>query len=198
MKTILTKHLDPQDAYQMMLGALVPRPIAWISSCNAEGLVNVAPFSFYGGVTSHPPIVGIGMGRRSDGSLKDTARNILEQKEFVVHLCEVADLDGMIATAKPLPPEESELEDGGWEPAPSEVVQVPGFVGPRVRLECRLHKALEVGDGPVDFVMGEVVAFQIAEELWDAEEGFQHHLLQPVGRMGGKRYALVESTHARS
>jgi len=192
MRTLLTAELTPSKNYFLLTSLLVPRPIAWVSSRSEAGVVNVAPFSFFGGISGNPPIVGIGVGRRNNGSPKDTARNAIEAGEFVVHLSEREQLQQMVGTSADLPPEESEAEALGLELVPSQTVQTPSLAATRVRLECRLYQHQEVGDGPVDFLMGQVVAFVVDDQLIDEQGRIREELLNPVARHGGAFYSAAE------
>ena len=178
--------------YRLLISVLVPRPIAWVTTQpGAGGPVNLAPFSFYAGISASPPLVGLGIGRR-DGEPKDTTRNLLRTGEAVIHLVELPDLEAVVASSAELSPEESEVEALGLETAPSLRVGVPGLARARVRLEARLHRHLEFGDGPVDFLVLEILAFRLAPELVNEAGHVREELLQPVGRLGGSGYAPVE------
>jgi hypothetical protein len=118
--------LDPDDlsrreAYQLMIGTIVPRPIAWIGSISKAGVVNQAPLSFFNGVTADPPMISVCIGHRR-GEMKDTLANILETREFVVNVVEDAAGEAMVATSADLPPETDEFAACGVEPEPSEFV----------------------------------------------------------------------------
>ena len=190
-EVLLPSELSPSRNYFLLTSLLVPRPIAWVSTRSAAGVVNVAPFSFYGGISGNPPILGLGIGRRADGRPKDTARNAIETGEFVVHLVEEDQDEALVGCSAELEPEVSEAEALGLELEDSRVVQPPSLARARVRLECRLHQHQEVGNGPVDFLMGEVVAFVLAEGLLDEAGRVDEEQLQPVSRLGGAWYAPV-------
>lgn len=188
---LLPAELSPSRNYFLLTSLLVPRPIAWVSTRSEAGVVNVAPFSFYGGISGNPPILGLGISRRADGRQKDTARNAIETGEFVVHLAEEPLVEAMVGCSAELEPEVSEAEALGLALEASKVVSVPSLADTRVRLECRLHQHQEVGDGPVDFLMGEVVAFVLAEGLLDERGRVDEEALAPVSRLGGAWYAPV-------
>jgi flavin reductase (DIM6/NTAB) family NADH-FMN oxidoreductase RutF len=189
---LLPAELSPSRNYFLLTSLLVPRPIAWITSRSPAGVVNVAPFSFYGGISGNPPILGLGISRRADGSRKDTARNAIETGEFVVHLSEMDQIEDLVGSSAELAPDQSEAEALGLELADSQLVRVPSLAAARVRLECRLYGHHEVGNGPVDFLMGEVVAFVLAEGLLDEAGRVREDQLRPVSRLGGVLYAPVE------
>ncbi len=189
--TVLAAELDRRRAYGLFTALLVPRPIAWVTTVDAEGRVNAAPYSFYGGISSDPPLLGLGIGRRRDGSRKDTARNALERGELVVHLAERGQLEDLVASSADYPAGRSEPEALGLELAPSEQVAVPALAACRVRLECRLERHLELGRGPVDFLVAEVLAFRLADGLLDESGAVREDRLAPVGRLGGLLYSPV-------
>ena len=191
LSTILCADLRPSEAYRLLIGVLVPRPIAWVTTRSVDGVVNAAPFSFYAGITANPPIVGLGIGRRRDGSRKDTARNALTTGELVIHLSELPMLEQIVATSAEYAPEVGEPETLGLALEESRCVSVPALADTRVRLECRLHQHHEVGDGPVDFLLAEVVAFRLRPELLDGRL-VREEELAPVGRLGSTLYAPVE------
>lgn len=189
---LLPAELSPSRNYFLLTSLLVPRPIAWVTSRSPAGVVNVAPFSFYGGISGNPPILGLGISRRADGSRKDTARNAIETGEFVVHLSERDQLEAMVGSSAELAPDQSEAEALGLELTDSHQLGVPALAAARVRMECRLYGHHEVGNGPVDFLMGEVVAFVLADGLLDEAGRVREDQLQPISRLGGNLYATVE------
>lgn len=190
-EVLLPSELSPSRNYFLLTSLLVPRPIAWVTTRSEEGVVNVAPFSFYGGISGNPPILGLGIARRPDGRRKDTARNAIETGEFVVHLAEEPLLAEMVGSSAAWEPEVSEAETLGLELEESRVLSVPSLAAARVRLECRLHQHQEVGHGPVDFLMGEVVAFVLADGLLDEAGRVDEEALAPLSRLGGAWYAPV-------
>src|SRR3989338_4468128 len=132
--TVIAAELDTQRAYKLILGCVVPRPIASIS---AEGRVNAAPFSSYNYVSHSPPMLAVNIGLRA-GKLKDTARNILETREFVVNVATEAARQPMHDSACDFAPEESEPEALGIALAPSRFVKPPRIALSPVHMECRL------------------------------------------------------------
>jgi len=177
-----------------MVSAIVPRPIAWISTRSAEGRDNLAPFSYFNGVSSRPPILLVCIGsRRWNGEVvkKDTLRNIEETGEFVVHASTEAMAERINATAAELPPGESEIEKLGLTAVPSEVVSPPRILESPLALECRLDRVIPVGEpARTGVVLGEIVRFHVDEAVWDAEaRAVDPHKLRPVARLGGRKWA---------
>ncbi len=178
--------LSPSDRYQLLVATIIPRPIAWISTQGPSGLLNVAPFSYFGAVSATPPLLMVSIGRRR-GAPKDTARNILATGEAVVHIPDREHAEAMVSTGAELDSEESELDLVQLALAPSTKVATPRLLDAKVALECVLHRHLEVGAGPGDMLLLEVVYCHFADEVLlsgrpDAKR------LAAVGRLGGNAY----------
>lgn len=173
------------DRYKLLCAVVVPRPIAWVTSVNAAGLVNVAPFSFFNAMGSQPAIVALGITTRGKGVPKDSFRNIQETGEFVVNLVTYAAREEMNRTAADFPPEISELDALGLETRPSTVVKPPRLALSPVHLECKLATIVEVGRNRV--TIGEVVHVQIADEFYDPEKGYvATEKLDLIARLHGR------------
>jgi flavin reductase (DIM6/NTAB) family NADH-FMN oxidoreductase RutF len=177
--------IDPKDHskadnYKLLTNLVVPRPIAWVTSQSAAGVVNLAPFSFFNAVGSDPLYVMISVAQGSAGKLKDTARNILERGEFAVNLVTEELFAAMNLSAADFPPESSELEAAGLHAAASTHIGVPHIAEAQASLECRVHTTVPLGDYTV--VIGEVLMFHVA----DALVGPRLHIkgFAPIGRMG--------------
>ncbi|WP_425145821.1 flavin reductase family protein [Deinococcus sp.] len=183
--------LAPSDAYKLLTGVVVPRPIAWVGTLNPGGSLNLAPFSFFNAMGSTPPIVALSPGDRPGGIPKDTARNIGGASgqgggEFVVNLVSEAQAHTMNATATDFPPDMDEAALHGIELLPCTLIGVPRVAASPVSLECREVQTVFVGQNRV--VFGEVLGLHIRPELMlDAE---RHHVnsaaLGLIGRMGGR------------
>ena len=137
-------------------------------------------------------MIGIGIARRRDGSAKDTAANILATGEFVVHLAETRHLQEIAACGEDLPPGHSEAEKLGLELVPSQDVAPMSLKDTPFRLECRLHQHLELGNGPVDYLIGEVLAFVLPEAWLDQDGRVKQSEFSALGRMGGNYYSPVD------
>ncbi len=178
--------LARRDAYQILIGCVVPRPIAWVSTVDDKGRRNLAPFSFFGGVTTDPMTVMVSIGRRR-GVRKDTTSNLIVTREAVVHICDRPLADAMVATSAEIAPEEDEFALAGLTPVPSEEVVPPRIQEAKIAMEATVQEHLEVGNGPNDVFLLEIVHLHLADEivvdgLPDAEQ------LQAVGRLGGSEY----------
>lgn len=183
-------HLDRLAAYRLFIDVVVPRPIAWVGSRSAAGVDNLAPFSYFMGVSSAPPTLAISVARLRDGRPKDTARNVLETRGFTVSLVELPQIDAMHATSAPW--EGSEFEAVGLEAVQGVRVAAPRPAVARVAMECVLCQAHDVGNSQL--LVGEIVAWHIDDALWanGAVHGFR-----PIGRLGGDAYAEIGGVHRR-
>lgn len=179
--------LGPYQRYKLMASLIVPRPIALITTINADGVVNAAPFSMFNMVGEDPPIVMVSINRLHDGRLKDTAANILANGEFVVHLPDEAIADRMHACAVAHPPHVSELDLVGFTQVPSKTVKPPRIGEAPVAFECVQHERLET---PSRYVfIGRVQSLYVREGLVDTER-WRVRLQEffPVGRFGASFY----------
>lgn len=172
------------DRYKLMTAAITPRPIAWLTTRSLDGVRNAAPYSFFNMMGAEPPLVSIGLMRRPDGTLKDSARNILDTREFVVNLVSEADAPAMNFTCIDAPPGFDELEHGQIAVAPSTAVAPPRIASAPVAMECRLFHSVDAGLSTV--VLGEVLHFHIREDLVDAQRLYVDTLAMTlVARMHG-------------
>ncbi|NGZ77768.1 flavin reductase family protein [Saccharibacillus sp. VR-M41] len=178
-----------------MTGTIVPRPVAWVTSLSQEhGTVNAAPFSYFNMISSDPPLVAVSVVRRPDGTMKDTARNVTELGELVIHICDETLVEEMNRTAAPLPHGESEIDLTRLTLAGSEAVGVPGIAEAKVRLECRLesHVPIKADDGRIshDLLIARILRFRLDESIFDEERGYvRTEKLRPVARLAGSEYA---------
>ena len=178
-------HIDPAEhtpaeGYKLLSNLVVPRPIAWVSTRNAQGTVNLAPFSFFNALGSHPLYIGVSVARKDDGALKDTARNIEAHGEFVVNFVSEALFPAMNLSAADFPPDVSELEIAGLHTAPSLRIATPRVAESPAALECRLHQRVELG--AYTLYIGEVEMMHVADNLLGPR--LHVHGFSPVGRMG--------------
>ena len=182
--------MEPRHAYQWMVAAIVPRPIAWVSTVSPDGRTNLAPFSFFQGVTCNPPTLLFVPGNTRDGRKKDTLLNIEANREFVVSLPSFAQAEQMNATAALLPYGESEFEAFGIAAAPSERVRPPRVAGAGVAFECTLLQIVPVGEGPLaaNVVFGRILCAHVREEILGADGLIDPARQDAIGRMGGEGY----------
>ncbi|GIN85312.1 flavin reductase [Heyndrickxia sporothermodurans] len=186
---------EERDNYKLLIGSIIPRPIAFVTTVSKDGIVNGAPFSFFNIVSSQPPMISLAIQRKS-GIQKDTARNILETKEFVVHIVDEENVEMVNETAANLPSSQSEIEAAKFTVIPSTKVSVPGVKEAKIRMECRLEHSLQLGenDSPAaDFIIGKVVQFHIADHIYEAGRINQKGL-GAVSRLAGNDYTKIGDT----
>jgi flavin reductase (DIM6/NTAB) family NADH-FMN oxidoreductase RutF len=189
---------DPRKLYFLLLSAVTPRPIAWVSTLSKDGVRNLAPFSFFSAITSKPPLLSIAVSRRG-GQRKDTALNASVTRELVVNVVTEADLDPMVATSGEYGPEVDEFERCGVVAAPSQLVKPPRVASAPIAMECRTREIFEVSPGIVDLVIAEVVLFHVADGLpIDDELRIPAEALRPLARLGGNDYAALGAVHRRT
>ncbi|MGX6445207.1 flavin reductase family protein [Neobacillus sp. K501] len=184
--------LSERDNYKFLIGSIIPRPIAFVTTISKDGVINGAPFSYFNIVSSKPPMISLSI-QRSSGRQKDTARNIIESKEFVVHIVDEQNVDKINKTAANLPPEESELELAKLTPVKSMKISVPGIKEAKIRMECSLEHSLELGGTDMtgcDFIIGKVVQFHIEESIYENGR-IDPNGLAAVSRLAGNNYAKI-------
>jgi len=186
---ILATALDPQQAYKLLTGIIVPRPIAWVCSQSAGGVLNIAPFSAFTFVSNKPPMVGINVGRKA-GVMKDTGINIHARGEYVVHIADESLLHQLHDSAEEHPPEVSEVELLGLATIASDCISVPRLAAPPVAMECRLHQSIAFGATGSEFIVGEVLAFHLRDGL-ATDHKIDTLALNPICRLGGPNYATL-------
>ncbi|TYQ27824.1 flavin reductase family protein [Pseudanabaena sp. UWO311] len=182
-------HIDPnstspQDNYKLLTNLVVPRPIAWVTSQNSKGVINLAPFSFFNAIGSDPLYLIISIGNKDDGSMKDTAANIITSGEFVVNLVTEDLVSAMNISAANFPLDESELTAVGLHAASSKRIKVPRVEEAKASLECVLHSQQPLGI--YTLIIGQVVMFHVDDALL----GDRLHIngFAPIGRMGSPAY----------
>jgi len=188
--------LSGSEAYRLMISAVVPRPIAFISSCDEDRNTNLAPFSYFNCVTSKPPLISVSIGQRKWGGeriKKDTLRNIEAVEEFVVNIATMPLIAKVNASSAEYPPGVSEIEAVGLTAEPSERVSVPRIAESPINLECRLHRVMMLGDAPqTGLIIGEVVYVHVDDSVWNAESGEVDPVrLSPLARLGGSLYGAL-------
>jgi flavin reductase (DIM6/NTAB) family NADH-FMN oxidoreductase RutF len=194
------RSLKPRDAYQWLIATITPRPIAWVSSIDPDGRTNLAPFSFFNGVTSSPPSLLFVPVNTREGTKKDTLRNIEAVPEFVVNLVPFALAEKMNATSAMLPYGESEFSAFGVASAASIHVRPPRVAAAPVSFECVLHQIVPVGEGPAaaNIVIGLIVCLHVDEAVLGADGLPDPSKLDLIGRMGGDHYVRTGQTFSLS
>jgi len=188
--------LAHREMYGMLVGAVVPRPIAWVSSISASGQPNLAPFSFFNAVCAKPPLLVFAPGMRfskkttaTGGEAKDTLRNVRETGEFVVNLVSFELGEAMNLTSGDYDHSINEFELAKVAAVPSKVVRPPRVAESPVSFECKLYQIIDFNPGPEggSLVIGEIVSVHI-DERYLKDGRFDRNALDLIGRMGGMQY----------
>ncbi|EUC00029.1 flavin reductase domain protein FMN-binding protein [Rhizobium sp. CF080] len=180
--------LNERERYKLLIGTVIPRPIALVTTVSTDGLPNAGPFSFFNVLTHDPAIVAIGVENYSDMRFKDTARNIRETGEFTVHICDNALVEQMEVCAIKFGPEIDEMEEAGLATVPGQMVRSPRILAAPAALECRRHTTLQVGPAR-EIILGEVLGVYVRSDTVNPSNlHIDQHLMDAVGRMGGHTY----------
>jgi flavin reductase (DIM6/NTAB) family NADH-FMN oxidoreductase RutF len=173
------QHSAP-DNYKLLTNLVVPRPIAWVTSQNAAGMINLAPFSFFNAVSGNPIYLIVSVGLNDAGEMKDTAKNILASGEFVVNMVTEELFDAMNISAADFPEGESELAAANLHAASSVKVKPPRLAESQASMECKLHSSQQLGTNTL--IIGEVVMFHVADHLIGPRMYVNN--FAPIGRLG--------------
>lgn len=182
-------NLDWVGAHELLIGAVLPRPIAFVSTIGEDGVYNLAPFSYFTALSSKPAVVGFGIGRKRDGRKKDTLVNIDFSKDFVINIVTESIAQAMNQASGEYPSHVDEFKEVGLTPVKSDLVKPPRVAESPVNLECRLLQILEFGEPPRinSFVIGEILRAHVQDELW--KNGvIQGDKLKAIGRLGEDFY----------
>ena len=191
MTTLDPAAMRPVDRYRLLINGIVPRPIAWVTTVDAAGVVNLAPFSFFTGVTANPPILQISIAHRTP--LKDTLRNLRATGVAVVHLVPGSRLEAMQASSAEYPPAVSEADVLGLAQRPADRISGVVLTDADVAFECRLVQEIPVGDPPTSLCLLEVVLAHVAPAVAQADGLPDPQRMRAVARLGGDAYLLPES-----
>lgn len=186
--------LDSRQAYKLLIGAVVPRPIAWVSTVSADGVYNLAPFSFFNAVCPNPPtVVFCPVIRGTDVNEKDTLRNVQDTGEFVVNIVTEDVAEAMNITSTELPAAVDEFARANLTPLPSTLVKPPRVGESPINFECKLTQIVTIGKekGQGSLVIGEIVYFHIADEVYLPDHKINLGTLKPIGRLSGNGYTRV-------
>lgn len=189
--------IDPKknterENYKLLTGSIIPRPIAFVTTKSEQGVINGAPFSYFNIVASNPPMISLAI-QRSKGYLKDTARHIQYQGQFVVHIVDEDNVSQVNETAAALPVTESEIEKANLSLIDSHCINVPGVKEAKVRMECRLVQTIPLLNGEErtgDLFIGEVVHFHLDDTIY-FDGKINPRALKAVSRLAGSSYAKI-------
>lgn len=183
--------LDERERYKLLIGTVIPRPIALVTTLSAEGKPNAGPFSFFNVLTHDPAIVAIGVENQADMRFKDTARNIRETEEFTVHIANTAMVGKMEVCAIKFGPEVDELAEAGLPTVPGRMVRSPRILEAPAALECRRYMTLEVSRAR-EIILGEVLGVFVREDLVNERLHVDQHGMDAIGRLGGHSYTRTQ------
>lgn len=189
------KDLEHRDAYRLFMSAVVPRPIALVSTVGQNGVFNLAPFSGFATMGLSPPLVHINISRKRGGQKKDTLANIEFAKDFVINVVTEDLAEPMNQSSAEYPPDVSEFKEVGLTPVKADLVKSPMVAESPVNMECQLVEILEFGELPrtTSIVIGEVVRVHIKDGLYVNGE-IQMSALKVLGRLGGDLYCRTRDT----
>ena len=189
-----TPHGLPHDPFK---SCVVPRPIGWISTVDAQGRDNLAPYSQFQNVTFDPPIVMFSANQTTQGERKDSVRNTEQMGQFVWNMATYAQRDAVNISAEELPPGVDEFERAGLQKLPSRLVKPMRVAGSPIQFECEYLNTLRFPGKPpmgtVDVVFGRVVAIHIDDAAIDANGLVDLLKIQPIARLGYYNYTVVDS-----
>jgi len=193
--------LSRRDGYFLMISAIVPRPIAFVTTLGDNGIVNAAPFSYFTGVSASPPSLLICSGQRRHAA-KDTHRNIVASREFVVNVVVEEIMEAVIIGGTDHPPDVSEIELANLKTTPSARVRPPRIEASPVNMECRLIEVAEIAGGAI--IVGEVVCMHVRDDLMidsptsPGSRVIDARRLRPVARLGDDDYVRLGEVFTRS
>jgi flavin reductase (DIM6/NTAB) family NADH-FMN oxidoreductase RutF len=191
--TFAFDRLGPRERYKLLIGTVVPRPIAFVTTVGIDGAVNAAPYSFFNCLSADPAIVALGVEYRRDGSSKDTARNIRDTGVFTVNIVSDAVLEAMNVCAVPFPPDVDELQLAGLHTVAGVAVASPRIAECRAALECRHFQTLHIGESR-EIILGEVLCVHLRSAIVDPATMHVDPVgLDAIGRMGGHGYVRTRS-----
>lgn len=192
MLSIKPEELTERDNYKLLIGSIIPRPVAVVTSLSEEGVLNIAPFSYFNIVTSNPPIVSLAIQRKS-GVMKDTARNILAKKEAVIHIADEENIQNINETAANLESTESELSRTTFTMTQGAVVSVPLINELSIKMEVSLYEHVPIkteNTVTADLLLLKVETYHVKEELYH-QGRIDPDKLNPMSRLAGNDYAAL-------
>ena len=191
--------LSAGSVYHLMTQTVIPRPIAWVLTGDGTGCLNLAPFSYFTAVSSQPPVLLISVGKRPDGTAKDTHKNAADTGRFVVHIAHSGLLDAVNDTAAPYAPDVSEIDALGLATTQEPSWPLPRLIGPRISFSCAVHHIDPLG--PQSLIFGQI------EHVWIDDAVATHDAkgrltvsasaADPLSRLGASQYASLGPVLAR-
>lgn len=181
-----------KEMYGHLVSMITPRPIAWVTTVNQDGIANLAPYSFFNGVSANPPAVCFSPVNTRDGNLKDTVVNIRHNRQFVVNVVPASLAQQMNQTSFEYDHGEDELAATGLTSLPSEIVRPPRVAESPIQMECELIQVVELGEGPLapHLTIGKILMVHVADQVL-VDGKIQSDRLDLIGRMGGAEYCYT-------
>ncbi|NGN39910.1 flavin reductase family protein [Mesorhizobium sp. CGMCC 1.15528] len=187
------ERMSEREKYKLLIGAVVPRPIALVTTVDLNGRVNAAPISFFNCLSAEPAILALGVENHDDLSFKDTAWNVRTTGVFTVNIVSSAMLDAMNVCAVPFSSDIDELAEAGLTAVPGSKIAAPRIAESPAAFECRTYVTLGVGNSR-EVILGEIVAAHIRSDVVNSRLHVDPVGLDAIGRMGGHGYALSRET----
>ena len=181
--------LSKSQVYKLMTSVIVPRPIAWISTISKDGIPNVAPFSYFAGVSSDPPLLMVSIGSKEEGIKKDTWKNIEETGDFVVNMVTKELLEKMNLTSAPFDEDIDEFDIAKLTKKPASVVKAPLIAESPVNIECKKFQILEIET--MGIIFGKVLKVHVRDDILNEKGYVDTTKLEIIGRLGGANYCIV-------
>ena len=183
--------ITARQAYKVMIGTIVPRPIAWVTTISPDGVVNAAPYSFFNCLSADPPILALGVENKPDRSFKDTAYNIRHTEVFTVNIVDVANIEAMATTAAPFEADVDELRMAGLTAVDGVAIPCPRIAEAPVAFECRRHLSIAVSSAR-EIILGRTEMAHVRKDITDLDTYYSDPAkLDAVGRMGGDGYSTT-------
>ncbi len=197
MPSFASSEKAPAELYQTIIGSVVPRPVAFVSTKGADGVANLAPYSFFNGVTFNPPTLAFSVIDRG-AARKDTSRNLAERPELIVHIVSESLAERMNVTSGEYGAHVDEFVEAGFAAVPGTVVDVPRVAEALVAMECRVSHHLRLGDSVPrsSHILAEVLHWHLDERVLTPRGRVDPSLLRAVGRMGGEEYTRTRDRFA--
>jgi flavin reductase (DIM6/NTAB) family NADH-FMN oxidoreductase RutF len=185
--------LSPGQIYATMTQALIPRPIAWVLSENESGSYNLAPFSYFTGISSRPPLLMLSIGKKQDGTPKDTLANIQERRDFVVHIAHSGLIEPLNDSSAGYGAGVSEVDELGLELAELKNSRLPRVADSRLAMACELHEIIPMGEVPQALIFGRINSIYVDDAVGDADAKGRFKIsaskLDPLSRLGVGEYS---------
>lgn len=189
---IIPANLSKRDSHELLMSAILPRPIAFVSTIGEDGIFNLAPFSCFSPIGMKPALVCLQISRKRDGQKKDTLKNIEFTRDFVVNVVDESMAEAMNQSSADYPGDVDEFKEVGLTALKSDLVKAPRVAESKINMECKLVQFLEFGEVPTGshIIIGEIVLAHIRDELWSGDQ-IDISKWKPIGRLGGQLYCRM-------